>query len=213
MATSCLYTPAGSGVTFDMLNDSGASPTKNYWAATGDNGSANGASGVTATISIPFGVFGVNTVWTMINFAGSGTSGLNDLTLTFNFGNSAGVTNGNTYQVTFKDGVEYGSTLVGGTHLGATYGVADINGVITQNAFSAGTAGNYTATLDYQKIGIPITFANQYIVNLQITDSGTSGVDRANISAITVQSPEPGTILMMLSGIGALGFARFRRRK
>jgi len=58
------------------------------------------------------------------------------------------------------------------------------------------------------------TNLTSYLVSVSVKEAGaTNGVSEA-LSAVTVDTvPEPSTVFMFLSGLGAIGFARFRRRK
>lgn len=93
----------------------------------------------------------------------------------------------------------------------------------TYNAGAAGTS--YTGTsgnlrLDDQGFHFGNTYVGEYLVKIGVTQnagcfgcsSGTALSETA-LSAITVTSvaPEPSTIFLVLSGIGVLGFRRFRR--
>lgn len=56
-------------------------------------------------------------------------------------------------------------------------------------------------------------YSNDYLVNVQISEgSGVLGVSQTALSAITVVTPEPSTIFMLLAGFGAIGASRLRRR-
>ncbi|MCU1328934.1 MAG: hypothetical protein JWN34_4304 [Bryobacterales bacterium] len=83
----------------------------------------------------------------------------------------------------------------------------------------AGTTG--TLTLDYQLFDFGTLHTNDFLVSVIIkgqlapTQSGTGGNQtRTALSAITVNQvvPEPGTILLSLAGLGALGYFRRRRK-
>jgi PEP-CTERM motif len=57
---------------------------------------------------------------------------------------------------------------------------------------------------------------SEYLVDVQVTENDARGnYSQTAISAITVDtvSPEPSTVFLFLSGLGAIGFARFRRKK
>jgi hypothetical protein len=62
-------------------------------------------------------------------------------------------------------------------------------------------------------LGAGVTNANSYLVSVTVMESGAANGVSPALSAITIDTvPEPSTILMFLSGLGALGFARFRRK-
>jgi hypothetical protein len=59
---------------------------------------------------------------------------------------------------------------------------------------------------------------DSYLVSIQIQESakaGTPGSDDVALSAITLDTatPEPSTVLMLLTGLGAIGFFGLRRRR
>jgi PEP-CTERM motif len=82
----------------------------------------------------------------------------------------------------------------------------------------ANTSGN--VVLDDQGFmftGALATFAaNNYLESIVIKDNGTTAGSGVFLSAVTVDSasstPEPSTIFMLLSGLGAIGLSRIRRR-
>jgi hypothetical protein len=75
------------------------------------------------------------------------------------------------------------------------------------------TTGN--AVLSDQNFVLPFYSADPYLVSITINElNGAMGVSATTLSAITVESaPEPSTILMLITGLGALGAVRFRFRK
>jgi len=98
--------------------------------------------------------------------------------------------------------------------------------VVTDNLFSYAynTNGNGTLVLNDQgfllgtlNFGGGNTNLNMYLEDIKIfANGGASGApsEALALSAITVDAiPEPSTVIMFISGLGAIGFARFRRRK
>jgi len=101
----------------------------------------------------------------------------------------------------------------------------------TQNLFgtnnlynsAVGSEANTSGFLSLQDLGYVFSgslatyAASQYLVSVQITEAaGTqSGASALGLSAVTVTTgtPEPSTVFLLLSGLGAIGFGRFRRRK
>lgn len=235
--TSCTMTDNVNGITFDMINQSGSNG--NAWA----NNSTN-------SIVVPIGVFGVTSVWTMLNDE-YGLAGTNDTNLIFTFDGAAnGSVASNLTVVTVKlrngndirDAVDCTqpaatcTSLNDGTTLAATTtpvnqnSATTVNGVasattpvtiVANNLFSAGftsannpyntvTQGNLV--LDDQGFNFGLGFTNLWLVSVAVSnDSGVNGVSRAALSAITVASPEPSTVLLLLSGIGLLALGRYRR--
>jgi len=80
-----------------------------------------------------------------------------------------------------------------------------------KGTYSSSTSG--TLSLYAQDFQLA-AFAGEYLVSMGITElSGVSGLSQTALSAITVnQVPEPSTVFLFLTGIGVLGFARFRRK-
>jgi hypothetical protein len=64
-------------------------------------------------------------------------------------------------------------------------------------------------------LGGGLTNLNSYLVSVKIAEVSPSGAyGTLDLSAITVDAiPEPSTVFMFLGGLGAIGFAKFRRRK
>ncbi len=107
-------------------------------------------------------------------------------------------------------------------------GVTVSSGVVysTFNYTSAG--GFYTGSqgklkLDDIKFNFNGAFSNLYLVSLTVTENisntpssvGTTGnpPSETAVSAITVDTvPEPGTVLLLLTGIGGVGLMRLRRK-
>jgi hypothetical protein len=92
--------------------------------------------------------------------------------------------------------------------------------VVTDQLFSAAYTGGgpYANTsgnlvLDDQGFEFGSAFSNLYLVSVGVSNIQTTAGDQTFLSAITVvNAPEPSTVLLFLSGLGALGFARFRRK-
>lgn len=74
----------------------------------------------------------------------------------------------------------------------------------------AGTTGNIV--LDDQGFFFGDTFLESYLVDIRVAETAiTAGTSSLALSAITVETvPEPSTIFMMLTGLGAMVFAGFR---
>jgi len=96
----------------------------------------------------------------------------------------------------------------------------------TDNVFSYAynSSGNGTLVLNDQGflLGTMIfpavgTNLNTYLENIKIQETGGAGFpgEKLALSAITVDTaaPEPSTVIMFLTGLGAIGLTRFRRGK
>jgi hypothetical protein len=83
----------------------------------------------------------------------------------------------------------------------------------------AGSAG--TVNLDAQDFFIPVSLQGQYLVDMRISEaSGVYQGSQTALSAITVNTaslntastPEPSTVVSLLTGLGVLALGRFRRK-
>jgi len=219
------------GVTFAMI-DSGVS-TANQWIST--NQSVD-----TTTDTIQIGIFGVSAAWTMLNDQYGTPNGTNT-TVTFNFGNSANVTNGTSLQFTLTNGTEIRDAVdcITGTCPSYSTGLDFVNdygptgalnpatgphvsafNVWTGSYNTAGSASAYKNTtgdvfLDAQDFSLGSAYSGLYLVNIQIADANTgANTSRDMLSAVTVlgQAPEPSTWLLFAAGLGLVGFFRLRQR-
>lgn len=80
----------------------------------------------------------------------------------------------------------------------------------------AGTSG--TISLDAQDFLLGALVApspNEYLVSITLQDlSGVATVSNTALTAITVNTtPEPSTVILFMTGLGALGLVRLRRKK
>jgi hypothetical protein len=74
--------------------------------------------------------------------------------------------------------------------------------------------GFFFSGLNLSALGAGLTNLNTYLVSVTVSEVGSSPGESAALSAITVDTtPEPSTVFMLLTGLGAIGFAGFRRRK
>jgi hypothetical protein len=79
----------------------------------------------------------------------------------------------------------------------------------------AGTTGNISLDAqDFLLGNLVAPSAGEYLVNIKVQElNGLAGTSNTALSAITVDTtPEPSTILLFMTGLGALGLARFRRK-
>jgi hypothetical protein len=84
----------------------------------------------------------------------------------------------------------------------------------TGNVLTLNDTGLLLGTLTLPSVGSNL---NTYLVNVQIEETGSTSYpsEYGAVSALTVvtASPEPSTVLLFLTGLGVVGFARFRRGK
>jgi hypothetical protein len=86
------------------------------------------------------------------------------------------------------------------------------NGYTSASASYAGTTGNVLLNdQDFYLGGLVAPSFGEYLVNIKVQE--TTGTGQTSLSAVTVDTvPEPSTVFLFLTGIGALGLARFRRQ-
>jgi hypothetical protein len=224
------------GVTFDMIDD-GVS-THNMWISTNTAGTVG--TPVATTTTIPMGIFGVSSVWTMLNDQYGAVGGTNTQVI-FNFGSTASVgTSSLTFTLTngtvISDAVDCltGSCPAYATSLDTvdTYSPTGALDPVTGPNVSAFTVwgGTYNTAgalsvyanttgnvyLDAQNFSLGSAYASLYLVNVQVVDTNTgANQSRDLLSAITVQAtstPEPSTWLLLASGLAIVGISVVRRR-
>jgi len=236
-------TDSTNGVTFSMINDSTVSgASENYWSLTQPNPVSNqtlvipiGVFAVTdvwTMIDTELVNSGVNASRVIFNFGTSSnqTSGLDSITVKL-----AESLNSSTPSGEAQNSVDCVPPSCNGLANGPTLGSATVSGVnvVTGNVYTSaynnssagssyGPAGN--VVLDDQGFffnnlalttGLEAgdTNLNTYLVSITVMETGAIGTSAA-LSAVTLDTaPEPSTVLMLLSGLGAIGLARFRRRK
>ena len=180
------------GVTFSMINQGDG--VSNAWVASNTG---------TSTFTIPVGIFGVDSAWTMLNDE-YGVSGQSPTTVTFNFGTTASNANAGSITFTLVNGTvirdslqcttnttncsQYATSL-DTTHMfsttGASLGAITTTAVPNVTAFNVwsgsytGGTGNYSGTtgnayLDAQKFSLGTAYMSDYLVNIVITDASGS---------------------------------------
>lgn len=120
------------------------------------------------------------------------------------------------------------TSLASSLNSGAAASTANVNETFTPNVFSApyssiglnnaysgSTGGN--VQLDDQSFSFGSTYANDYLVAVIVNNQMTTNVSKLSLEAITVQqptpTPEPSTIVLLLTGLGSIGLGRLRRKK
>jgi hypothetical protein len=167
-------TKSYNGVTFDIP---GTATTDNVWSA---YEAANGGSGK-VSVTIPVNIKEVKTVYTLMNTDwGSTAKGL--LSITFTGTNGATWTYDPIGNVNIRD-YDNGTFTNGiGCALPTGPGTA-----ATVSAFKNGKGQR----LDMQIYELPAMFAGQTLVSITVTDSGSSGVQRSLLAALTVSTAAP----------------------
>lgn len=207
---------------FALIDDSTA--TQNYWRAVGD------MSGGSGTLTIPVGIYGADGAWTMINNEW-GITGAQNTVVKFLFGTSSNTTDAGSLSFVLTNGVEVRDVM---QCLAANSSAVDCTTFATGTS-SSGTKQVYTSgytlsgggsipysntsgnvALDDQSFSFGNAFLNDYLTEIQITDqNGGNQIGRTALSAVTVDvasAPEPSTILMVVTGLGAFALAYRRRR-
>jgi len=232
-APGATLTDSTNNVTFNLINDS-AHPTATVWAGTGAAG--------TNEIIVPINVYGVTDVWTLLNLEDTAVVRDVNIFFTFDDANilTLKLTNGSTGQLQNSIVCLSGtcpasaynsaaaSSFSAGTTSGGigtlTTGGAGAN-VITGNPYSNtvgytgsgaynGTSGNVVLSdQGFYFTGSALTEAQTHtLVSVTIMEASANSTQGFGLSAITVQTPEPSTILMLLSGLTLLGAGRLRRK-
>ena len=226
------------GATFERVIDA-ANPTKNTWITNPSNSGTGqnivisvgiyGVDKVWTLLNDYWGGINLNntTVDFLFDDSSNGAGGTNTAkTASFQLINGQ----------TIRSAVDYATgsaSTASGTAIATTLSAATYNAnaghgtVAAGNAYTsayttgatapyAGTTGN--VSLDYQVFDFGGWYATDYLVSITIKSQLTSGQasstnnTRAALSAIVVdQAPEPSTYVLILSGLGAVGY--FRRRK
>jgi len=177
-----------------------------------------GAAGATDTIvTFDFGTSSNASSFNdvvVVNLTNSGTAGSS---ASGQIGSSVACTTGTA--CTFDNGAVSPSSTATATlngnptaGVGVTTGVLYTNGYTSASASYAGTTGNVLLNdQDFYLGGLVAPSFGEYLVNIKVQE--TTGTGQTSLSAVTVDTvPEPSTVFLFLTGIGALGLARFRRQ-
>ncbi|KPF64738.1 hypothetical protein IP88_13535 [alpha proteobacterium AAP81b] len=156
-----------------------------YWTAAG--------GGNPETLTVPVSIFGAHTGYTLINqFWGAAGQGLQSVTFNATGGLSA------TFVLVGNDDVR--------DYLNNVY-TNNINNTTTVQVFTEGAR-----RLDRQTFALPGSFASQTLTSVVFTDTGSDGVSRLTLTALSIGSvPEPSSWAMLIAGFGLVGAAMRRR--
>jgi hypothetical protein len=159
----------------------------------GGTGIVQGADGNADTYTLPIGLAGVTTVYTVMNSAfGETPYTIGSLVFT----GSGGATY--TYSLTEGDNIRDHATTYFNDSAPNIYGTKDYG------------SGDH---LDVQKIVLPSSFAGQTLTSVTF-NSADQGEGDSFLAAITVSSgavPEPATWAMLVLGVGLVGLAARHR--
>jgi hypothetical protein len=227
--SATIFQPAGATV-FDLLGDSSNITSVQDWISTSTASTAG-------TITIPVGIFGVQSVDTMLNTTGGLTTGgtvctsnngLNPLTNCTNTASYAYITlnllSASNVAATEVFALINGVTqanIVNGVATSASYGVYDSGSATTYNVqtqevfsstISGGLQNGETLNLDAQEFPIFSEYLGDQLVSVSITDTGAATTNHEILSGLTVTTPEPATFMMLFAGLAAIGVGRMRRK-
>jgi len=169
--TTAIYMPSGpvgvvelGGVPFNLKSNAAGFQAWNGWM--------DGQPGQ-ESITIPVGVQGVTTVYTLIN----------------TYWNLGGPSAAAWLIFTGSGGATYTKYLVGGSDIRNWIGGA-INGTTTVNVYSFPNSPmeGQTAYLDMQTIVLPANFAKQTLTSIELVDNGAPGVQRVILDGVTVET-------------------------
>jgi hypothetical protein len=210
------FTDPNNGVTFGLLADS-AHTTSNFWSSSSGTGSS--------TIDVPVNVSGAYDASILLNDYW-GVSGSTSQTDTVEFFFSGGatdtftLTNGNQIQ----GSVQCSSAQTGGitTPVCTTYAQSTTS-PNTDTAWGASYSGDTSTltnffgtsgTLTLSDLSFDISaFSGDVLQTIAISDSNNgNGSSWLALSAVTVTTPEPSTVLLLLTGLGILGYFGHRRK-
>jgi len=225
---------------FSMINDGTGSPinsvsnSNNYW-------NALTSSTITVPVgisSVGDVAIMLNNVWgtagsssdTQVTFNYSGVSASSSVfndTVIVNLQNAPSGTSGSpggqisasidcaSSECTFANQAPASSSVASGVTIDDTTLFSSLyNAVTTGSAYQNSNGSVNLDGLDFLLGSVVAPSSSEYLVNIQVTEMvGTAGVSQTALSAITVGTvPEPSTVMLFLSGLGALGIARFRRK-
>lgn len=156
------------------------------------------------TLVVPVNVFGVQTVYSLVN------------TLWGSFAPAPGLAS---IQFNGSLGASYTVNLVGNVDVrDFLFNVFtnSINNTTTTNVFNAGSGFGNAVRLDMQSIVLPAEFQTQTLTDITFIDNGADGTQRIFVSGLSVAAaavPEPSSMLLIgAAGVG-VGSYYWRRRQ
>jgi hypothetical protein len=219
LSTATITVPIGISNVTDVQTLMG-----NLWGLAGANstditfnfGTSSNASSFNDVVTVDLtnaGISGSSPSGQIGTFVDCTTAGSSSCNTTYAVGPLAGTSTPTTVfnSVTQPTGV----TVTTGNLASNLFGASNGNSYNSANgSIFLGTSGNVSVDDQDFLLGSLVTpSASEYLVSIQVTEEVGGTSSRTALSAITVNTtPEPSTILLFLSGFGALGLARLRRR-
>jgi len=218
------FTDSAHGVTFSAINDGvgGGNWSNNFWDIGVDS-----MTGSSLTVAVD--LVGVQYVYTMLNEI-FGAAGNGDAQVTFDYLGHAPVVvlltaSGPTAAGQIRNSVNCASNAcaapltnaASGALTGATIGGVPVttSSVYTGFTYNTTPGNNYakgtTGSIYLDDQGFNLSaFSGFELLDVKITN--LSSTDDLALSAITVVTPEPSTMFLLVAGLGAIGATRRRRR-
>jgi len=197
----------GTAIPFSLINQASVTPGSlmNYWAASGDSG------GGESTLVVPVGIFGQQWVALMLDNQW-GIAGDVNAFIELDFGTSSDVANAGSLDYAVVNGLTVrDATDCNGSGTCSEY-AETLAGSQTANVWNATYTGNtgpapYGGTsgkLNLDEVSLPIDSAHSgyYLVDVQITDfGGGTNISQTGLTAITVGTPEPPSLLLLAAAL------------
>jgi len=234
-------TDSTNNIKFSMIDDgSTSSASNNFWQGTQTGSSPSitipiGVYGVTdvwAMLNTELSLAGVaNTTTLTFNFGSTSnaTSGLDPVIVKLSESNNNSTPANEMQNAVLCVPASSCATASGPTLSGPTVisSVSVLTGNVYTSLFNNGALPGYAGATSGNvvlddtgflfndlSLGALGTNLSSYLVSVTVKESGSATGVSEGLSALTVDTvPEPSTVFMFLSGLGAIGLARFRRRK
>jgi PEP-CTERM motif len=230
-AGSQQFVDPNNGVTFALMNDGSTGANLNqFWGSPN-----NTAPSLPSSITAPIGISGLTDASILLNdwFGPNGVAS-ND-TITFNFtgdgAKSVNLSNGNqiadatacsaaspTWTTTATNCTQFAQSVSnaggGSPFIPTTTDIAWSANYSNANATGATIYSGTTGNLNLYDISFNLSaFAGDTLTSITLTDNNNlQNSSRLVLSAITVVTPEPSTVLLFVAGLGVMGFIGRRRK-
>lgn len=192
---------------------------------------SGGGATASGTISFDMALLGSNGRYlydpSNITYTGYGGTNIKDLVtaLTVKVTGSSDPNGNNTFSLSNFDGVLFDTSLAGVNLNQSLFGqvLADVGGPGVDGSWGDGSAGTIVSTApappqsyngDFQLFSSPTSFAPSGTNPFEITALGGESMQLTSFApASAVATPEPGTVMLLGSGVLTFAASRFRRRK